>query len=73
MNERRFYIIRYADSGERRIVERFSTTADVMDNDTKRLQAFCVFGYDFDSYEIEEADDDDRSEFVNIDEWMDLY
>ena len=73
MNEQKFYIIRYANNGERRIVERFSTKADVMNDDTKRLQAFCVFGLDFDSYEIEKADKNDQSEFVNIDEFIDLY
>ena len=73
MNERKYYIIRYADNGERRIIERFSTTADVLGNDTKTLQAFCVFGYDFDSYEIEEADENDTNVFVNIDEFIDLY
>ena len=73
MSEQKFYIIRYTDNGERRITERFSTTADVMNDDTKRLQAFCVFGYDFDSYEIEPADENDANYFENIDEFIDLY
>ena len=75
MNERKnYYIVRYTANDERVIREAFSTTADVMNDDTKRLQAFCVFGYDFDSYEIEDADSsDDVNEFVDIDEFIDLY
>lgn len=73
MNERKFYIVRYSVDDERRIIERFSTTADVIGNRTKALQAFCVFGYDFSSYEIEDADENDQNDFVNIDEFIDLY
>ena len=73
MTNERFYIVRYNDSGERVILERFSTTADVMNDETKMLQAFCVFGYEFDGPEIVEADESDTDNFESIDEFMDLY
>ena len=69
-NERtkRFYLTDY----DERIRERFSTTKDV-ENDTIYCQICAVYGYTADDCMILPAERNDRSEFPNIDEFIDLY
>ena len=77
---RYFCIIRWSERPDgfvKRVVDRFCSTADVLNDDIKFLQALCVFGYDFDGYEVEEVKPNrqgfSQNDYTNIDEYMDLY